>query len=80
MQLVKPLYGHCKSENLWDKTLDEHYISDLEMKSLPADSGRYYDLKDDNPMGLSRSYVADVICAGTKKLEKYQLTQVSLKF
>lgn len=64
LQLLKPLYSLCKSGDFLHKMLNEHHRNDLGIKALSMDSAMYYDLKEDELIGLLGSYVDDMICAG----------------
>ena len=44
-QLLKPLCGLCESGDLWKKTLLDHHVYDLSMKSLGSDQSPYFSLK-----------------------------------
>ena len=74
LQLMKPLYGLCKSGDLWHATLDRHHRQDLGMKSLDTDPTLYHLVSDGTLFGLSGSYVDDMIRCGTQEFRRHCLS------
>ena len=64
LKLLKPLYGLCKSGDLWHETLAKHHREDLGMSSLRSDTALYTLITNGVLKGLSEGYVDDLIRAG----------------
>lgn len=60
LQLLKPLYGLCKSGDLCHKTLDCHHQIDLCLKSFLTDPAPYYELNNGQLSILLGWYVDDM--------------------
>lgn len=61
---MKPLYGLCDSGDRWHHTLRHHHVNDLQMDSLTTDSSLYYRAIGDRLLGLSGTYVNDLLRCG----------------
>ena len=65
LKLLKPLYGLCDAGDLWASTMDKHHRYDLSMTPLRSESALYTLHQDDSLIGISGSYVDDLLRAGT---------------
>ena len=74
LQLTNPLYGLCESGDLWHATLDRHHRQDLGMKPLDTDPALYHLVPDGTLVGLSGSYVDDMIRCGTQEFRRHCLS------
>lgn len=72
LQLMKPLYGTVDAGDRWHHRLLHHHLSDLKMKSLITDSALHakFDEKDGNLVGLSGTYVDDILRCGHEKFQQ----------
>ena len=70
LQLMKPLYGLCEAGDLWASTIDKHHREDLDMKALRSEPAMYTKHVDGELVGISGSYVDDLLRAGDDKFRK----------
>lgn len=61
VQLLKPLYRRCESGDLGHKIFDNHHRLELGMKKLHTDSALYFMMNENRLIGLSSSYLEDMI-------------------
>ena len=66
LKLVKPLYGLCDAGDLWSSTMDKHHRLALEMVPLRSEPACYIKHEDGKLVGISGSYVDDLLRAGKK--------------
>ena len=60
----------CDAGDLWHITIDKHHRKDLGMTPFKLDPALYYLLADGLLKGLSRTYVDDLLRAGTPQFRK----------
>jgi transposase InsO family protein len=65
IKLVLPLYGITEGGDYWGETLTNHHINDLEMKQTKGDFSLFFKHIADRLVGLSGSFVDDLVRAGT---------------
>lgn len=70
LQLLKPLYGQCESEDIWHDTFNRHHREDLGMVPFKFDPALYHFMCNRILRGLSAGYVDDLIRAGDKQFRE----------
>jgi hypothetical protein len=66
LQVIKPLYGLSDSGDYWGKTLNYHHKSELQMSQITGDFSFFYKRLMGNLVGISGTYVDDIIRTGNK--------------
>ena len=66
-ELLRPLYGLSDAGDLWHKTLHSHLTEDLQLTPTKADPSLYFAYANRELVGLSGSYVDDLLRAGTRE-------------
>lgn len=69
-KLLRPLYGLSDSGDYWQTTFSGHIKNDLKMSEALSDYSLFFKRSRDELIGLSGTYVDDIISAGTKQFEK----------
>ena len=64
LKLLKPLYGLADSGDYWGKTLSEHLLKDIGMKTTLGDGALLYNTMEISLSGLCATYVEDILQAG----------------
>lgn len=67
VQLLMPLYGLSESGDHWFETLDDHHCRELGMCTLRSDPAMYVKMKDNQLIGLSGTYVDDILRVGSEE-------------
>jgi Reverse transcriptase (RNA-dependent DNA polymerase) len=65
VKILKPLYGLSDSGDYWHETLRAFHLDHLHMEQLVGDHSCYFRRIADKLVGLSSSYVDDLLHAGT---------------
>ena len=70
LQVVKPPYGLSDAVDYWVETLSEHHKKELKMELATGDFSFLFKRVTDRLVGLSGSYVDEILRAGDKKFEE----------
>jgi hypothetical protein len=70
VQLVLPLYGLTEGGDYWGETLADHHSNDLGMRKTKGDFSMFFKHVASRLVGLSDSYVDDLVRAGTLKFKE----------
>ena len=70
LKLLKPLYGLADSGEYWGKTLSEHLLKDIGMKSTLRDEAVFYKMMKNSLAGLCATYVDDILQAGNEEFSQ----------
>ena len=65
LKVEKPIYGLSEAGDHWHSTLDGHHRDDLEMQPLKSDAAVFIKRINERLIGLSATYVDDLLRAGT---------------
>lgn len=80
LQLVKPIYGLTKSRVYWNETLRLHHVKNLNMSATAGDHFLLFKRVANRLVGLSGSYVDDILRAGTPSFLKESYSSTSSRF
>lgn len=80
LQIIRPLYGLSDSGDYWYETLTQCHISRLRMKQSTGDFALLFRRIADKLVGLSGSYVDDILQAGTTQEKKRIIMEMERKF
>lgn len=80
LQLMKPIYGLTDSGDYWHETFRNHQERDLEMNKTIGDSSLFFKRISNRLVGLSGSYVDDILRAGTPSFLSDSMKITSSKF
>jgi len=69
LQVVKPLYGLSDAGDYWGETIKEHHLQELNMEQSSGDFSLFVKRIADGLVGLSGTYVDDIMRAGTVRFE-----------
>jgi hypothetical protein len=64
LQFVLPLYGLTEGGDYWEETLSNHHENDLNMRRTKGDFSLFFKIVANRLVGLSGSYVGDLVRAG----------------
>ena len=70
LKVVRALYGLTESGDMWYETLDDHHAKDLGMVSSKLDPALYFKVEHSKLVGLSGTYVDDILRAGTPEFRE----------
>ena len=80
IQIIKPLYGLSDSGDYWDETLRIHHLENLKMKQSTGDLSLFFKRLGNKLVGISGSYVDDLLGTGTKSLNDSSTIETNQTF
>ena len=70
LQFINALYGLTDAGDYWGEKLHSHHVKDLRMKHTTVDFSLFFKHIGNKLVGMSGSYVDDIIRCGTNKFEQ----------
>jgi hypothetical protein len=71
MQLILPLYGLSESGDYWGETLTDHHLTGIQFEQSPIDLSLFFKRIGRRLVGLSRTYVDDLLRAAHSDVRKF---------
>lgn len=80
LQLIQPIYCLSESGDYYHETLRAHQENDLSITSSTGDHSLFFKLISNRLVGLSASYVDDILRAGTHEFNSFSLSSTCGRF
>jgi hypothetical protein len=80
LQLVLPLYGLSESGDYWGQTLTDHHLTTLRFEQSAVDSSLYFKREGQELVGLSGTYVDDLLRAARPDIRDYMEQAIRKSF
>ena len=80
LQVVKPLYGLSDAGDYWGQTLTDHHTKELNMEQATGDFSLIFKRMMNKLIGLSGTYVDDIIRTGDDRFREESTRSTQNKF
>jgi hypothetical protein len=80
LKLVLPLYGLTEGGGYWGEALTKHHTDDLKMKHTKGDFSLFFKHVANRLVGLSGSFVDDLVRAGTLNFKTHSSAETQSRF
>jgi Reverse transcriptase (RNA-dependent DNA polymerase) len=80
LKLVQPLYGLADAGDYWSQTLTRFHLTELSMEQATDEIALFFRGVADRLVGISATYVDDILQAGTKEFRRDALAALHKNF
>jgi Reverse transcriptase (RNA-dependent DNA polymerase) len=78
LKLLQHLYGLADAGDYWSQTLTRFHLTELSMEQATGDFALFFRGIADRLVGISATYVDDILQAGTKEFRTPHCTRTSI--